>query len=316
MSSKEFDTLYRDVFKKIYRIDYDDAFKRLLALQRKPDLKTIDKIKNEIRSELNMIDVCSDFWHHFGEEKITPERFTKIRSLINVYYHEFSHQIRVSKYPKYLVEFFEDKANCESIHEAMEIILSTRIWSLLAILIWLIPLIEDIFDRVEQMYPFKLLKLLSSFFKLLHLITPVLDEIHLFKTPILLPQFLCEENFIKNIRERCKLEVAVPKEFEGDSRNRYLCLNLLQIFFDHKAMKAIEKHRENLFKIYSNLKKFKLLVCGDVERPLINLDELVETKLLLDLEQTLILDKQFDLRRHFLYDIRSEKIVQNDLDCW
>ncbi|KAF7495770.1 hypothetical protein SSS_06413 [Sarcoptes scabiei] len=224
MSSKEFDTLYRDVFKKIYRIDYDDAFKRLLALQRKPDLKTINEIKNEIRSELNMIDVCSDFWHHFGEEKITPERFTKIRSLINVYYYRFSHQIRVSKYPKYWLKILEDKANCESIHEAMEIILSTRIWSLLAILIWLIPLIEDIFDRAEQIYPIKLLSLLSSFLKLLHLIIPVLDEIHLFKTPILLPQFLCEENFIKNIREQCELEVAVPMKYGDDSRNRNLFL--------------------------------------------------------------------------------------------
>ncbi|KAF7496190.1 hypothetical protein SSS_03355 [Sarcoptes scabiei] len=299
MSSKEFDTLYRDVFKKIYRIDYDDAFKRLLALQRKPDLKTISEIKNEIRSELNMIDVCSDFWHHFGEEKITPERFTKIRSLINEYYLEFSHQICFFKYPKYWLEILEDKANCESIHEAMEIILSTRIWSLLAILIWLIPLIENIFDRAEQMYPIKLLALLPYFFKLLHLIIPVVDEIHLFKTPILLPQFLCEENFIKNIRKQCQVEDAVPKEFEGDSRNRNLFLHLLRVVSDQKIMKAIEMHRQYLFKIYSDLKRFKFLVCGDVERPLISSEKLVETKSQIDLERELILEKQLELRRYF-----------------
>ncbi|UXI22001.1 ST7 protein [Sarcoptes scabiei] len=216
-SSKSFDDIYREVFEHIYHRDFDETMKHLSLLQRQPHINKIVTIRNELINTLRMVSVSKAIWNYFGFETLSNEKLIKIQASIERQYRDYHLELNQTKIPSYLKNFVGEKYEIELLYDAFVILLSARMFSFLAILIWLVNNIP--FDAKTLM-------------------------------PIIFPKFV---SFLRKIR-RLPVLKNIEKPSEINLKDKSQLFNVLfERLINHKSFADIKHIQMNVFRIYDEM---------------------------------------------------------------
>lgn len=116
-----------------------------------------------------MVSVSKAIWNYFGFETLSNEKLIKIQASIERQYRDYHLELNQTKIPSYLKNFVGEKYEIELLYDAFVILLSARMFSFLAILIWLVNVIGKstmMEKKIKFDFKFTLIENFDEFFTL------------------------------------------------------------------------------------------------------------------------------------------------------